>query len=100
MKKKMEMSVLFIEVENDNERGSTKNKVGALLTCKLTNEFTRMWQWHMHLKCTSWKTNKHGDKCQDLQNKQNIWGPTSDTNLAKYPRKLHFISWCIEVCHY
>jgi hypothetical protein len=42
MKKKMEMSVLFIEVEIDNERGSTKNKVGALLTCKLTNEFTRM----------------------------------------------------------
>jgi hypothetical protein len=38
----MEMSFLFIEVENDKEGGSTKNKVGALLTCKLMKEFTRM----------------------------------------------------------
>jgi hypothetical protein len=38
----MEMSFLFIEVENNKEGGLTKNKVGALLTCKPMKEFTRL----------------------------------------------------------
>jgi hypothetical protein len=32
----MEISFLFFEVENNKEWGLTKNKVGALLTCKPT----------------------------------------------------------------